>query len=199
MNIRQVCCSFVRLCSVCSSTALAAPPRRTTRRGPVKWVISFAAGGRERHRRPHHRAIPRRSKLGQNVVVENKGGAGGNIGMETVLARRPRRLHDRLRRAEQRHQRHALRQAAVNFVRDSSWVGGTMKLTNVMVVHPSVPAKTVASLSNTPRPTRARSTYASGGAGTPVHMSGELFKSDGRCEHGPRAVPRHGAGDAGCF
>ena len=63
-----------------------------------------------------------------------------------------------------------------DFVRDSAPVGGTMLLTNVMVVHPDVPAKTVAEFIAYANANPGKINMASPGSGTAVHMSGELFK-----------------------
>src|SRR5262249_40439024 len=64
-----------------------------------------------------------------------------------------------------------------DFVRDSAPVAGTMLLTNVMVVHPDVPAKTVAEFIAYAKANPGKINMASSGSGTSVHMSGELFKA----------------------
>jgi tripartite-type tricarboxylate transporter receptor subunit TctC len=64
-----------------------------------------------------------------------------------------------------------------DFVRDSVPVAGTMLLTNVMVVHPDVPAKTVAEFIAYANANPGKINMASGGSGTSVHLSGELFKA----------------------
>src|SRR5262249_6323124 len=64
-----------------------------------------------------------------------------------------------------------------DFVRDSAPVAGTMLLTNVMVVHPDVPAKTVAEFIAYAETNPGKINMASSGSGTSVHMSGELFKA----------------------
>ena len=107
---------------------------------PVRWIVSFAAGGA-------NDIVARlvgqflSEKLGQQIIVEDRGGAGGNIGMAAVLSAPPdgytigfvapnnainATLYDKL---------------PYDFIRDSAPVAGTMLLTNVLVVHPSVPAK----------------------------------------------------------
>jgi len=64
-----------------------------------------------------------------------------------------------------------------DFFRDSAPVAGTMLLTNVMVVHPDVPAKTVAEFIAYAKANPGKINMASGGSGTSVHLSGELFKA----------------------
>jgi tripartite-type tricarboxylate transporter receptor subunit TctC len=64
-----------------------------------------------------------------------------------------------------------------DFIHDSVPVAGTMLLTNVMVVHPDVPAKTVAEFIAYAKANPGKINMASSGSGTSVHMSGELFKA----------------------
>jgi tripartite-type tricarboxylate transporter receptor subunit TctC len=143
---------------------------------PVRWIVSFAAGG------PNDivaRIIGQylSERFGQQFLIENKVGAAGNIGMAAVLSSPPdgytigfvapnnainATLYDKL---------------AFDFVRDSVPVAGTMLLTNVMVVHPSFPAKTVAEFITYAKANPGKINMASGGSGTSVHMSGELFKA----------------------
>ena len=142
---------------------------------PVHWIVSFTAGG------PNDtvaRIIGQylSEQLGQQFIIENKVGAGGNIGMAAVLSSPPdgytigfvapnnainATLYDKL---------------PFDFVRDSVPVAGTMLLTNVMVVHPDVPAKTVAEFIAYAKANPGKINMASSGSGTSVHMSGELFK-----------------------
>jgi len=143
---------------------------------PVHWIVSFTAGG------PNDivaRIIGQylSERLGQQFIIENRVGAGGNIGMAAVLSSPPdgytigfvapnnainATLYDKL---------------PFDFVRDSVPVAGTMLLTNVMVVHPDVPAKTVAEFIAYAKANPGKINMASGGSGTSVHLSGELFKA----------------------
>jgi tripartite-type tricarboxylate transporter receptor subunit TctC len=63
-----------------------------------------------------------------------------------------------------------------NFIRDVAPVAGIMRLPNVMVVNPSVPAKTVPEFISYAKSNPGRVNMASPGVGTSVHLSGELFK-----------------------
>ena len=168
---------FLRLATV--AAALPAVSRtvwaQTYPTRPVHWIVSFTAGG------PNDtvaRIIGQylSERLGQQVLIENKVGAGGNIGMAAVLSSPPdgytvgfvapnnainATLYDKL---------------PFDFVRDSVPVAGTMLLTNVMVVHPDVPAKTVAEFIAYAKANPGKINMASSGSGTSVHLSGELFK-----------------------
>jgi tripartite-type tricarboxylate transporter receptor subunit TctC len=143
---------------------------------PVRWIVSFAAGGA-------NDIVARllgqflSDKLGQQIIVEDRGGAGGNIGMAAVLSSPPdgytigfvapnnainATLYDNL---------------PFDFIRDSAPVAGTMLLTNVLVVHPSVPARTVAEFIGYAKANPGKVYFASSGTGASPHMSGELFKA----------------------
>ena len=143
---------------------------------PVRWIVSFAAGGA-------NDIVARlvgqflSEKLGQQIIVEDRGGAGGNIGMAAVLSAPPdgytigfvapnnainATLYDKL---------------PYDFIRDSAPVAGTMLLTNVLVVHPSVPARTVAEFIAYVKANPGKVYFASSGTGASPHMSGELFKA----------------------
>jgi tripartite-type tricarboxylate transporter receptor subunit TctC len=143
---------------------------------PVRWIVSFAAGGA-------NDIVARllaqflSDKLGQQFIVEDRGGAGGNIGMAAVLSSPPdgytigfvapnnainATLYDNL---------------PFDFIRDSAPVAGTMLLTNVLVVHPSVPARTVAEFIAYVKANPGKVNFASSGTGASPHMSGELFKA----------------------
>jgi tripartite-type tricarboxylate transporter receptor subunit TctC len=115
-------------------------------------------------------------RLGQPFVIENRPGAGTNIGTEavvrsaadgyTLLLVSPfnainATLYDKLN---------------FNFIRDVAPVAGISRESNVMVVNPSVPAKTVPEFIAYAKANRGKFSMASGGIGGSAHVSGELFK-----------------------
>jgi tripartite-type tricarboxylate transporter receptor subunit TctC len=114
-------------------------------------------------------------RLGQQVVIENRGGAGGNIGSEAALNSPAdgytlllcsvanaisATLYDRLN---------------YNF-HDVAPVAAISRAPNVMVVHPSVPAKTIPEFIAYAKANPDKINMASSGVGTSIHLSGELFK-----------------------
>ena len=142
---------------------------------PVRLVTGFAPGGPMDivARLLSGWLVPR---LGQPVPVENRPGAGGNLGTEAVVLAAPDGhtllicgpvntingvLYERL---------------PFDFARDIAPVAGLVRVPLVMVVHPSVPASTVpefiAHAGSRSRPIA----MASAGIGTPQHVAGELFK-----------------------
>jgi tripartite-type tricarboxylate transporter receptor subunit TctC len=143
---------------------------------PVHWIVSFTAGG------PNDtvaRIIGQylSDRLGQQFVIENKVGAGGNIGMAAVLSSPPDGYTIGFVAPNNAINTSLYEKLPFDFVRDSVPVAGTMLLTNVMVVHPDVPAKTVAEFIAYAKANPGKINMASSGSGTSVHMSGELFKA----------------------
>src|SRR6516165_1450875 len=143
---------------------------------PIHWIVSFAAGG------PNDtvaRIVGQflSEKLGQQIIVENKGGAGGSIGMGAVLSSPPDGYTIGFVAPNNAINATLYEKLPFDFLRDSAPVAGTMLLTNVLVVHPDVPAKTVAEFIAYAKANPGKINMASGGSGTSVHLSGELFKA----------------------
>jgi tripartite-type tricarboxylate transporter receptor subunit TctC len=142
---------------------------------PVRVIVPFAPGGAS--------DIVARlmgqwlsERLGQQFVMDNRPGGGGNIGIEAVvrapadgytllLASPPAAinatLYDKLN---------------FNFIRDIAPVAGIISAPNVMVVNPLVPAKTVPELIAYAKANPRKLNMASPGVGTTPHLAGELFK-----------------------
>ena len=149
---------------------------------PVRMVVPFPAGG------PTDivgRTMAQKMSelLGQQVIVDNRGGAGGLIGTENVaksapdgytllmgtiggiavaMSLQPNRGYDTLR--------------------DLAPITQTVTVTNILVVHPSVPAKNVKELLAIAKTKKGGLNYASSGAGTVTHLAGELFKLMGKVD-----------------
>ena len=142
---------------------------------PVRIVVGFAAGGGSD-------IIARfmgqwlSDRIGQQLIIENRPGAGGNISTEAVvrapadgytllLVDTPKAinasLYDKLN---------------FNFIRDIAPVAGISRESCVMVVHPSVPAKTIPEFIAYAKANPGKLNFVSGGNGTMQHISGELFK-----------------------
>lgn len=143
---------------------------------PVSIVVPFGAGGN-----PDivARALqPKISELlGVSVVVENKAGAGGNIGIGHVAKSRP--------------DGYTIGLGTVNTLTMNQWIYKSMPFDaaslapvsllgsspNVLMVNPSVGAKSVSDLVKLAKAKPGKLTYASPGVGTSLHYSGELFKN----------------------
>src|SRR5262245_8676886 len=140
---------------------------------PVRIIVGFAPGGAT--------DIVARligqwlsERLGQQFLVENRPGAGGNIGAEAVV-RAPSDGYILLQ-ASSANAINATLYDKLNFdfIRDITPVGGIMRVPNVMEVNPSVPAKTVPEFIAYAKANPGKINYAS--AGGSVQMSAELFK-----------------------
>jgi tripartite-type tricarboxylate transporter receptor subunit TctC len=121
-------------------------------------------------------------RLGQQFVVENRPGSGNNIGTEAVVRAPPDGYT--LLIVSSSNTINATLYDKLNFVflRDIASVAGLISLPFVMVVNPSVPAKTVAELAAYGKANPGKISFGSPGIGTPGHVAGELFKIMARIE-----------------
>ena len=142
---------------------------------PVRFIVSFAAGG------PND-TIARilgqflSEQLGQQFIIENHVGAGGNIGMQDVLASAPDGYTIGFVAPNNAINATLYANIPFDFVRDSTPIAGTMKLANVMDVNMDFPAKTLAEFIAMAKAEPGKINFASGGVGTSPHMSGELLE-----------------------
>jgi tripartite-type tricarboxylate transporter receptor subunit TctC len=114
--------------------------------------------------------------LRQPVVVEPRPGAGGTIASQTVASSPPDGYTLLLASASYTINT-ALQQSPFNLGRDFAPVGLVVTTPFVLVVHPSVPARTVGELIAYAKANPGKLNYASSGIGTPPHFAAELFKS----------------------
>jgi tripartite-type tricarboxylate transporter receptor subunit TctC len=115
-------------------------------------------------------------RLGQQVVIENKPGAGGNIGSETALHAAPDGYTLLLCSVANAISATLYAKLNYDFARDTAAVAGISRAPNVMVVNPSVPAKSVPEFIAHAKSPGVTINMASSGVGTSIHVSGELFK-----------------------
>jgi tripartite-type tricarboxylate transporter receptor subunit TctC len=142
---------------------------------PIHLIVPFAPGGAsDIIARIVGPALSER--LGQQIVIENKAGAGGNLGTDSVVRAAAdgytllvvggfnainATLYDKL---------------SFNFARDIAPVGSIARMPNVMEVNPAFPAHTVPEFIAYAKANPDKVNFASGGTGSPTHMVGELFK-----------------------
>lgn len=169
--------------------AQAAYPSR-----PITLVVPFAAGGSTDI---VARLVGQKMSelLGQNVVIENRAGAGGNVG-STAVARAAPDGYTLLLGTISTHALNPAILKTVTFdaVKDFTPISLLAIVPNVMVVNPNFPAKTVKEVLQVLKDNPGKYSYASSGVGTPLHLSGELFKSLGGVQM--NHVPYRGAGPA---
>jgi tripartite-type tricarboxylate transporter receptor subunit TctC len=114
--------------------------------------------------------------LGQPIVVEPRPGAGGVIAAQTVAAAAPDG-YTLLQVTASYTINTALQLSPLDMRKDFAPVGQVSTIPFVLVLHPSVPAKSLAELIAYAKANPGKLNYASSGIGTPPHLAGELFKS----------------------
>jgi len=115
-------------------------------------------------------------RLGQSFIVENRPGAGTNLGTEAVVRAAPDGYTLLLAAPNNAINASFYEKLNFNFIRDIAPVAGIISHSLVIVVHPSVPAKTVPEFIGYAKANPGKLNMASPGNGTPNHVSGELFK-----------------------
>jgi tripartite-type tricarboxylate transporter receptor subunit TctC len=142
---------------------------------PIRWVVSFPAGGsNDIVARIVGQSLS--ELLGQQVVIENRAGAGGSLGMQAVLSAPPDGYTLGFVTPNNAINGAVYPNLPFDFLRDSVPVGGLMSLPNVLDAHPSLPVKTVAELIAYAKANPGKVNMATPGTGTSPHVSGELFK-----------------------
>jgi tripartite-type tricarboxylate transporter receptor subunit TctC len=142
---------------------------------PVRIIVGFTAGGAQDILA---RLIGQwlSERLGQTFIVENRPSGGGNIGAEAVV-RAPADGYTLLLVGPPNAINATLYpKLSYNFIRDIAPVAAISREPNVMVVHPSLPARTVSEFIAYARANRGNINMGSSGNGTGPHLSGELFK-----------------------
>jgi tripartite-type tricarboxylate transporter receptor subunit TctC len=139
---------------------------------PVHFVVGFAAGSTtDILARLMGQWLSQR--LGQQFVIENRPGAGGNIGAETVTKAAPDGYTLLMVPPAVAANAALYEHLNFDFIRDTAPVAGVVRLPNVAEVHPSVPVKSIPELIAYAKDNKL--SYASAGIGTPSHLAGQLF------------------------
>jgi tripartite-type tricarboxylate transporter receptor subunit TctC len=142
---------------------------------PVRIIVGFPAGGGvDIIARLMGQWLSER--LGQPFLIENRPGAGSNIATEAVVRAAPDGYTLLLVHASNAINATLYDKLNFNFIRDIAPVAGIIVVPNVMVVNPSVPAKTVPEFIAYAKANPGKINIASGGIGGPSHVSAELFK-----------------------
>jgi tripartite-type tricarboxylate transporter receptor subunit TctC len=115
-------------------------------------------------------------RLGQQFVIENRPGAGNNIATDAAAKSPPDGYTIFLVNPANAINATLYKKLPFNFLKDIDPVAGFIRVPNVMEVHPSVPAKTVAEFIAYAKANPGKINVASSGNGTSIHLSGELFK-----------------------
>ena len=156
--------------SVTSSSAADYPNR------PVRWLIGFTAGGPvDTVARIMSQWLSER--LGQQFVVENRAGSGGNIAAAAAINSAPDGYTLLFVAPNNAISTSLYKKLPYDFIRDTVPVASIMQLTNMLVVAKDMPVTTVQEFIDYCKANPGKVSYASSGNGTSVHMSAELFKA----------------------
>ena len=142
---------------------------------PVRLIVPFApGGGSDIFARLIGQWLSER--LGQPFVIDNRPGAGSNIGTEAVVNAHPDGYTLLLVNAANAINATLYDRLNFNFARDIVPVAGLIRVPNVVVVNPSVPAKTISELIAYTKANPDKINMGSAGTGSTPHVAGELFK-----------------------
>ena len=162
--------AILSLCAVATASAQEYPTR------PVKIIVPFAAGGPADL---YARFLGQRleTALGQPFIVDDRPGAGSVIGTDAAAKSAPDGYTLLVMSNTQTVNESLLPNKPYALMRDFVPVAPINYSDLVLVVHPAVPAKTLAELIALAKSKPGKLNYASSGPGTPYHMAGELFKA----------------------
>ena len=153
---------------------------------PVRIIVGFPPGGTSDILA---RTIGQKlaEAIGQQVVIENRPGAGGNIGAEAAAKAAPDGYTIFMSTTSQAISASLYRKLNYDLVRDFAPVIQAVNYTNLLVVHPSLPVKSVKELIALAKARPGELNYGTAGNGTPPHMTGELFNgyTGARLQHVP--------------
>jgi tripartite-type tricarboxylate transporter receptor subunit TctC len=177
--LRAALCGLICLSSLAAANAPAAAADYPNR--PVHWLIGFAAGGPvDIVARIMGQWLS--DHLGQQFVIENRAGSGGNIAAAAAVNATPDGYTILFDAPNNAISTSLYKHLSYDFIRDTVPVASIMQLTNMLVVTNALPAKNVQEFIDYCKANPGKISYASSGLGTSVHMSAELFKAMTKCE-----------------
>ena len=160
---------------------------------PIKWVVAYPPGGStDIVARLMGQYLS--TKLGQQILIENRAGGGNNIGTEYAAKSPPDGYTLYLVNPANAINATLYPKLNFNFLEDMQPVAGFIRVPNVMTVTKNFPAKNVQEFIEYAKKNPGKINMASSGAGTSVHLSGELFKYMAGIDM--KHVPYKGAGPA---
>src|SRR5665213_2643407 len=148
---------------------------------PVRWVIGFSAGGPvDIVARIMAQALS--EHFGQQFVVENRAGSGGNIATEAAINSTPDGYTLLFSGANNAISASLYKHLPFDFIRDTVPVAVFTEVPNLLVVSNAMPVKTVQEFIDYCKANPGKISFASSGNGTTVHMAAELFKAMTKCD-----------------
>jgi tripartite-type tricarboxylate transporter receptor subunit TctC len=148
---------------------------------PIRFINGFAPGGPvDTVARIMAQALA--DKLGQQFVVENRPGSGGNIATAAGIASPPDGYTVMFTGSNNAISASLYKHLAFDFMRDTVPVGMFTDVPNMMVISNAMPVKTVQEFIDYCKANPGKISFASAGNGTTVHMSAEFFKALTKCD-----------------
>ena len=172
---RSFALSAVCLLSVLNLMALSVQAQTPYPTKPVRIVVGFSAGG-STDVLARILAKDMTEDLGQSFVVENKPGAGSNIAAELVVRAAPDGYTLFMMAVTNAINQTLYSNLKFDVIKDFSPIGLAAKVPNMLVINPKVPVNSVKELIEYAKKNPTAINFASSGAGTSIHMTGELFK-----------------------
>ena len=156
--------------SVCAQSSTSYPNR------PLRFIVPYAAGG---NGDIVSRIIAQKliTQIGQQIVIDNRGGAGGNIGAELAARAAPDGYNLMLGTNTHVINMSLFAKLPYDIQRDFAPITLATSAPMVLMVHPSLPAKTVKEFIALAKAHPNKLNYATGGSGSSAHVITELFKS----------------------
>jgi tripartite-type tricarboxylate transporter receptor subunit TctC len=143
---------------------------------PIMLIVPFAAGGTtDIVGRLLAQSLSER--LGQTVVVENVGGAGGNLGASNAARAAPDGYTIFMSTVAHTMAPGIYKKLSYNFEKDFDPITVVATVPNILVINPSLPAKNVDELLAYMKANPGKVNYGSAGVGSTEHMSGEMFRA----------------------
>ena len=168
--------TILRFLCACLALAVAHPTAaQNYPTQPIRMISPFPPGGSV-DITARFIAEPLGSQLGTRIVIENRSGASGNIGMEMAARAAPDGYTVVLNTIPLVTNQSLFERVTWDPVKDFAPIGMVATSPHVLVVHPKVPANSVADLLRLARANPGKLSYASAGVGTTFHLCGEMFK-----------------------
>ena len=166
-------CRLLAACVLAASSQIAWSQQYPTK--PVRFIVPFSPGsGSDTIARMIATALP--DALRQQVIVDNRAGAAGNIGAELAAKAPPDGYTMMLVILGHAANATLYKNLSYDLVRDFAPVTQLASTPSILVVHPSLPVKSVVELVALAKAKPGAINYSSGGIGTPTFIAGELFK-----------------------
>ncbi|MEP6790322.1 MAG: tripartite tricarboxylate transporter substrate binding protein, partial [Ramlibacter sp.] len=178
---------------LCSAFSVFAQSEADYPNRPIKWIVGYPPGGTtDLLARLMGQYLS--TRLGQQVLIENRAGGGNNIGTEMAIKAPADGYTVFLVNPANAINATLYKNLPFNFLNDMAPVAGITRVPNVLTVRKDFPARTLPEFIDYAKKNPGKINMASSGSGTSVHLSGEMFKFLAGVDM--KHIPYKGAGPA---